>query len=123
MNLFEEQRLTFSNHLHDAPLGTNINITMTTRHQSRLKLSFKQKDKTNASNNDPQTIPESPQISRRAQFEDTSNNMHVNLHETYVEFSMELPAPNTESYRKLREVDVTVLIVKCKPENDEEEIT
>ena len=57
--------------------------------------------------------------------------MHVNLHETCIELSMELPASNTEEHRKkiqnvhktIRVADVTALIVKHKLEDDEEEIT
>ena len=96
-----------------------------------MKSSLNQKSKINKPNQSPQTIPESLQTSKHTQFEDTSNTIHINSFETYVDFSLELPLFNTEAYRKqiqllyktIYEVDRMALIVKYKLEEDEEEIT
>ena len=60
-----------------------------------------------------------------------SNNFYINSLKSYFKFSLDLSNSNTESYQKylqtihkvIKDIDMMILIVKHKLEEDEEETT
>ena len=76
-------------------------------------------------------IPESPQTSKRVQFEDMSNNLYVCSYKIYIDFSLDINGSKIETYRKylqllyktLYEVDSRAMIIKYKLSDNKEEIT
>ena len=95
------------------------------RIRSALKQPKENKDKTA-----PEPIPESPQISKRAQFKDISDNLHICSHKINIDFFLDINGSKTETHRKylqvlhktIYKVDSIVMIIKYKPGNDGEEI-
>ena len=47
-----------------------------------------------------QSIPKLPLTSKCAQFEDTSNNLHIFNTKTYIKFLLDINRSKTETYRK-----------------------
>ena len=76
----------------------------------------------------PPVVPESPDTSRRVQFQDQSKQLHVKDRESYIELSLELKESNPSSYRKalqkmcktIKDVDPTALIIRHQPEEEKE---